>query len=76
MRDANKPIRVTWKNGNHWPPSMTYIATFSRFIVLKHGKLIKEQIEEENVSRMARTIMEEDTRTIFDKAEAVLELLD
>lgn len=41
-----------------------------------YDKLIKEQIEEENVSRMALTIMEEDTNNIFEKAERVLELLE
>ena len=41
-----------------------------------YEKLIKEQIEEENTSRMAVTIMEEETRNIFDKAESVLELLE
>lgn len=38
-------------------------------------KLIKEQIEEENTSRMARTIMESDG-DIFIKAERVLELIE
>jgi len=37
-------------------------------------KLIKEQIEEENISRMARVIMEEDA-DIFVKSEKVLNLL-
>ncbi len=40
-----------------------------------YEKLIKEQIEEENVTRMARTIMEE-TSDIFLKAKQVLNLLD
>jgi ferritin len=40
-----------------------------------YDKLIKEQIEEENVSRMARTIMEEENVPIYDRAEQVLELL-
>jgi ferritin len=40
-----------------------------------YDKLIKEQIEEENVSRMARTIMEE-SGDIFIKAERVLDLLE
>ena len=39
-----------------------------------YDKLIKEQIEEENISRMARTIMEEDD-DIFLKAKKVLNLL-
>ena len=38
-------------------------------------KLIKEQVEEENTSRTAKAIMEEDTNNIFDKAEAVYDLL-
>lgn len=38
-------------------------------------KLIKEQIEEENVTRMARTIMEE-TSDIYLRAHRVLELLN
>lgn len=40
-----------------------------------YDKLIKEQIEEENVSRMARTIMETDG-DIFVKASKVLKLLN
>ena len=40
-----------------------------------YEKLIKEQIEEENVSRMARTIMEE-TSDVYIRAEKVLELLE
>lgn len=40
-----------------------------------YEKLIKEQIEEENVSRMARTIMEE-TSDIYLRAEKVLDLLE
>lgn len=39
-----------------------------------YSKLIPEQIEEENISRMARTIMEE-TSDIFLRAERVLKLL-
>lgn len=38
-------------------------------------KLIKEQIEEENTSRMALTIMEE-SADIYNKADQVLDLLD
>jgi len=38
-------------------------------------KLIKEQIEEENISRMARSIMEEDS-DIFIKADKVLDLIN
>ena len=38
-------------------------------------KLIKEQIEEENNSRMALSIMEEDSSTLFEKADRVLDLL-
>lgn len=37
--------------------------------------LIKEQIEEEDVSRMAWTIISEDTVPIFDRAKEILELL-
>jgi len=40
-----------------------------------YDKLIKEQIEEENVTRMARTIMEE-TSDIFLRAKKVLKLLN
>lgn len=40
-----------------------------------YEKLIKEQIEEENTSRMAVTIMEEEA-DIFIKAERVLDLLE
>ena len=40
-----------------------------------YEKLIKEQIEEENVSRMAKTIMEE-TSDVYLKAEKVLDLLE
>jgi ferritin len=40
-----------------------------------YEKLIKEQIEEENISRMARTIMEE-TSDIYLRAEKVLNLLE
>ena len=40
-----------------------------------YEKLLKEQIEEENISRMARTIMEE-TSDVFICAEKVLELLE
>lgn len=40
-----------------------------------YDKLIKEQIEEENISRMARTIMEE-TSDIYLKADKVLDLLE
>jgi ferritin len=40
-----------------------------------YEKLIKEQIEEENVSRMARTIMEEQS-DIYLRAERVLDLLE
>lgn len=39
-----------------------------------HDKLIKEQIEEENTSRMARTIMELDA-DLLEKAEKILDLL-
>ncbi len=39
-----------------------------------YEKLIKEQIEEENTSRMARTIMEEES-DIYLRAEKVLDLL-
>jgi ferritin len=39
-----------------------------------YEKLIKEQIEEENVTRMARTIMEE-SADIFIRAKQVLNLL-
>ena len=39
-----------------------------------YEKLIKEQVEEENTSRMARTIMEESS-DIFLKAKQVLNLL-
>lgn len=39
-----------------------------------YEKLIKEQVEEENISRMARTIMEE-TSDIYIRAERVLDLL-
>lgn len=39
-----------------------------------YEQLIKEQIEEENTSRMARTIMEEDS-SIFVRAKEVLNLL-
>lgn len=39
-----------------------------------YEKLIKEQIEEENTSRMARTIIEEPS-DIFLKAERILDLL-
>lgn len=38
-------------------------------------KLIKEQIEEENISRMARTIMEESS-DIYIRASKVLDLLE
>ncbi len=40
-----------------------------------YEKLIKEQIEEENVSRMARTIMEE-TSDVYLRADKVLDLLE
>jgi len=40
-----------------------------------YDKLIKEQIEEENVSRMAKTIIEEKA-DIYVRAEKILELLD
>ena len=40
-----------------------------------YEKLIKEQIEEENTSRMALTIMEENA-DIYNKADQVLDLLD
>jgi len=40
-----------------------------------YNKLIKEQIEEENISRMAVTIMEEETSPLLIKARAVLKLL-
>jgi ferritin len=40
-----------------------------------YEKLIKEQIEEENITRMARTIMEE-TSDIFLRAKQVLKLLN
>ena len=40
-----------------------------------YEKLIREQIEEENTSRMAKTIMEE-TSDIYLRAEKVLELLE
>lgn len=40
-----------------------------------YDKLIKEQIEEENVSRMARTIMEEES-DIYLRAERVYDLLE
>jgi ferritin len=40
-----------------------------------YEKLIREQIEEENISRMARTIMEE-TSDIYLRAEKVLNLLE
>ena len=40
-----------------------------------YEKLIKEQIEEENISRMAVTIMEE-TSDIYLRAEKVLDLLE
>ena len=39
-----------------------------------YEKLIKEQIEEENTSRMAVTIMETDAG-IYSKADAILDLL-
>lgn len=39
-----------------------------------YKKLIDEQIEEENISRMARTIMEDES-SIYLKAERVLDLL-
>ena len=38
-------------------------------------KLIKEQIEEENTSRMAVTIIEEESLTVFEKACQILSLL-
>lgn len=41
-----------------------------------YEKLIKEQVEEENTSRMARTIMEEEDSDIYLRAEKVLELLE
>ena len=40
-----------------------------------YEKLIKEQIEEENTSRMAVTIMEEES-DIYLKADKVLDLLE
>lgn len=40
-----------------------------------YEKLIKEQVEEENLSRMARTLMEE-TSDIYLRAERVLDLLE
>lgn len=40
-----------------------------------YEKLIKEQIEEENTSRMAVTIMEEESN-IYGKADKVLDLLE
>lgn len=40
-----------------------------------YEKLIKEQVEEENTSRMARTIMEEES-DIYLRAEKVLDLLE
>ena len=40
-----------------------------------YEKLIKEQVEEENISRMARTIMEE-TSDIYLRADKVLDLLE
>lgn len=38
--------------------------------------LIKEQIEEENTSRMAQSIAEQDDTSWIPKAESILELLD
>lgn len=38
-------------------------------------KLIKEQIEEENISRAAKTIMEADIENIFTKSEKILDLI-
>lgn len=38
-------------------------------------KLIKEQIEEENVSRMAISIMESDSSCMYEKAEQILNTL-
>lgn len=38
--------------------------------------LIKEQIEEENTSRMALSIIEEETHNIFTRSKKILELLD
>lgn len=38
-------------------------------------KLIKEQIEEENTSRMALTIIEEDSMDIFETSKQILNLL-
>ena len=38
-------------------------------------KLIKERISEENTSRMALTIIEEESSTIFEKACQILSLL-
>lgn len=40
-----------------------------------YDKLIKEQIEEENISRMARTIIEEENVPIYLRAEEILNLL-
>ena len=40
-----------------------------------YDKLIKEQIEEENISRMAESIMETESSLLI-KGEAILELLD
>lgn len=40
-----------------------------------YDKLIKEQIEEENTSRMARTIIEEES-DIYLRAERILDLLE
>lgn len=40
-----------------------------------YEKLIKEQIEEENTSRMALTIIEEESSTVFEKACQILSLL-
>jgi ferritin len=41
-----------------------------------YEKLIKEQIEEENVSRAAQSIMELEGAGLLEKSEKVLELLD
>jgi len=41
-----------------------------------YEKLIKEQIEEENTSRMAESIAQQDTTNWFSKAESILELLE